>query len=490
MASVRPAAPGNAERLFRRLSLVYAVFLAAALLMPLSFTFDPHHLARQVGRLFSLGAGVSILDADALADILQNVILFLPMGFLRRLAGRRLWRAAALGAAVSLCVESLQVFIPGRVPSAYDLVTNSGGALLGAVLGGRWGPAARRVADRFLRLSPARWTLPAVAGPYLAGALFFVLVPVVRPAGAPWDPALPLYLGGLPRDRSFWRGTVHRIAFWGEARPVSNAEGDTDPPALDLDFRRGPEGPAGRWLADLPPSFVWTRGGLRCGGTPLRLLPGAAQRLVEVAGTGGSFTVSLWLSPERFDGEQEGVVVALGSDVRRYDFCVQQGARSLEFFSRTAMSGAVWNKPNAPFKNCLTPAVPQRWTFVFGPTTVTGYVDGRPCPERFSLCRWASSLGLLLASPIVTEPLSLVTALFVPFGFLVGPWLPGGRRGAILFAACALALPAAGFAGISVGLGVPVDRVAGTGVLLGAALGGFLGQTWAEAGRGAREESA
>ena len=67
-----------------------------------------------------------------IVDVILNVALFLPIGFLRRglgQAGRRVgWRAVAAACALSTLVEFIQVFLPGRYPSPVDVVTNTAGA--------------------------------------------------------------------------------------------------------------------------------------------------------------------------------------------------------------------------------------------------------------------------------------------------------------------------------------------------------------------------
>jgi len=79
-------------------------------------------------------------------DLVVNVVAYLPLGFLwvpvlQPRLGR--WGAVLLatlgGAALSLAMETLQNYLPSRVPSNVDLGCNALGALLGALAGARWG---------------------------------------------------------------------------------------------------------------------------------------------------------------------------------------------------------------------------------------------------------------------------------------------------------------------------------------------------------------
>ncbi len=73
-----------------------------------------------------------------------NVAGYLPLGFLSAIAVlrtrpdaggvRAVLRATAAGAAIAFAMETLQSYLPARIPSNVDLVLNSAGALAGAVL--------------------------------------------------------------------------------------------------------------------------------------------------------------------------------------------------------------------------------------------------------------------------------------------------------------------------------------------------------------------
>lgn len=79
-------------------------------------------------------------------DIVANGLAYVPLGFLwatvftPRLPAAVVFVLAALtGGFLSFGVEVAQNFLPSRVPSNLDLACNTGGGLLGALAGLRWG---------------------------------------------------------------------------------------------------------------------------------------------------------------------------------------------------------------------------------------------------------------------------------------------------------------------------------------------------------------
>jgi VanZ family protein len=72
-------------------------------------------------------------------DLVANVLLFVPFGFAAAWGGpwRRVRSAMLAGLLVSVCVELAQVFTHNRIATATDVVTNTTGALLGALLAPR-----------------------------------------------------------------------------------------------------------------------------------------------------------------------------------------------------------------------------------------------------------------------------------------------------------------------------------------------------------------
>ena len=122
-------------------------------------------------------------------DVISNVLGYAPLGFLCALAIHRtrphahavLW--ATLAAAVlSLTLESLQMFLPARVPSNVDWALNVAGALGGAMTARalEWAGAV----DRWSRFRE-RWFVPESSGALVLLALWppALLFPVAVPLG-------------------------------------------------------------------------------------------------------------------------------------------------------------------------------------------------------------------------------------------------------------------------------------------------------------------
>lgn len=73
--------------------------------------------------------------AEAMRDVLLNVALFVPLGFLleRTARGRlRVWQVVGIGMAISLGIEVTQLFLPVRWTTATDVLANATGAASGA----------------------------------------------------------------------------------------------------------------------------------------------------------------------------------------------------------------------------------------------------------------------------------------------------------------------------------------------------------------------
>ena len=131
--------PGLTKLLSPRLK---TAFLALSVLAICVATLRPTGDSLAAAWSFSLASG-----AEGIAEVIQNLLLFIPFGIALALRspsperrggqGVRTGQGVRLllaGVALSFTVEFLQQWIPGRDPSVGDLVTNSVSTLLGGAL--------------------------------------------------------------------------------------------------------------------------------------------------------------------------------------------------------------------------------------------------------------------------------------------------------------------------------------------------------------------
>ena len=104
-------------------------------------------------------------------DVLNNIVMFVPLGFAFALASNRRWASVAVCVGITLFVESMQVrIVTGRDASLSDLVANSVGGLIGVELAIR----------RSMLFQPHR----RIAGRLtIAGAALFALITSLTSAG-------------------------------------------------------------------------------------------------------------------------------------------------------------------------------------------------------------------------------------------------------------------------------------------------------------------
>ena len=162
----------------RRLLLLVAAIVVYGSLYPWHFTFagrpEPFSLL--------LHSWPAVWNRFMLRDVVTNVLLYMPVGAVACLALRQRWPRAALAAAIacgcalSLSMELLQDYVPGRTTSLSDLATNTLGAAVGAGLA--WAFAHRiepLLRSRARRASPGAALLVACWGGYQLFPFFLIV---------------------------------------------------------------------------------------------------------------------------------------------------------------------------------------------------------------------------------------------------------------------------------------------------------------------------
>lgn len=193
------AADRDQRRFDRALFVVYAALLAYGTLFPLA----DWHLPEE-GFLRAILAERDVAHMSK-TDLLFNLVIYAPLGFLAVRLAPLAWRPAArLGAAVAVGVtftvalESLQAFLPSRVSSLRDVGLNALGTAVGVWAG--WGIRARGGAAERLRALRTRWLVGGPEGTLGLCALAAWVASELAPF-VPWPDRTTLWHGVRP----LWR---------------------------------------------------------------------------------------------------------------------------------------------------------------------------------------------------------------------------------------------------------------------------------------------
>jgi hypothetical protein len=130
----------------RGLNELKGISASISTIVPVPLLNEPERIYTRSPQIFSFfqdADGRIRLVGDApVWDLIRNVVLFVPLGFFLYLSFARCLRPATLvvlatvlvGAFVSATLEGLQIFLPDRTSSIFDVIMNIAGMLCGSVV--------------------------------------------------------------------------------------------------------------------------------------------------------------------------------------------------------------------------------------------------------------------------------------------------------------------------------------------------------------------
>lgn len=154
----------------RVLAVVTGLYLLTVAWITLNpFPADPHENGLLEGLLaaFATTPLLRWIDYDVV-EFTANILMFVPFGvlFTLRLGVWRWWLVLAMGAATTLTIEFVQLFMPERVSDPRDLLANTLGAALGIVIVVAGTVISGRIGRRRARtVAPVADVLTAAARP-------------------------------------------------------------------------------------------------------------------------------------------------------------------------------------------------------------------------------------------------------------------------------------------------------------------------------------
>ena len=163
-----------------------SIAVALAVLAICIATLRPGGTTMPSGWSFDIASGEA-----AVAEAIQNLLLFVPLGMALAWKGIRPLRAIAIGAGLSFTVEFIQQWLPGRDPSTGDILCNTISTAIGGGL--VWN------ARRWLFVQPRRAAWQALATALAAATVWLGSGALLRPIFPP-----PPYHDVWTPDFNYW----------------------------------------------------------------------------------------------------------------------------------------------------------------------------------------------------------------------------------------------------------------------------------------------
>jgi hypothetical protein len=360
-AKTKPRASGWSNRILLA-AIAGILFLT---LYPFKFSLHPHLPLKSTP--FLLGSG---LKGTSAPNFSLNVLLFVPLGFgLSSKLRQRHWSwttslvvTTLAGFVISYLIEFAQIYVPLRDSGWEDVISNSAGAFLGALLFAGIGRLILRPlaeGERRLEswLTPLRSWLLLIA--YFA-AWVFVSIPLQRQTSLKyWNPNSYLLVGIDSSLYNRWKGKLLRIQIWDHAIPDSlaqeiSARGAADvpnpTPLADYDFSLPPPiHDQQRFLPDL----TWSshripdksEGHLEQVSNSWMVSQATVPNLISALENTNQFTVRLVCLPPK-DAGPEGAITSIAPIAGRENLSIWQQGGNLMFYFRSKATTKTWSSWN------------------------------------------------------------------------------------------------------------------------------------------------
>jgi len=323
------------------------------------------------------------------SHVALNVLLFVPLGILlhhecvrRRLpASRTVVLTVTIGLLISVVVESLQVFLPDRDSSLFDVGANTLGAIVGVIADRIAGHSMEQFVDRWYSQTTPRKLAGVMAG-FLLGALVFAAALQAQTRLVDWSTEYPLLIGNeLTRNRP-WQGRVFSLEITDEAtsyetmRSFAAGEPATMSGAVlaKYDFRgpspyRSPSGneddlewvgPAPRMLAD----------GVRVSSQSWLRTRGPASSLVQRVERANAFTIHLTCAPDAANQTGPARIVSNSRNPLLRNFTIGQDGRDLIVRLRTPATGSNGVEPETVVRDAFATLEPRDFLISYDGATL------------------------------------------------------------------------------------------------------------------------
>ncbi len=258
-----------------------------------------------------LGADAGWSSTARLWDLIQNLLLYVPLGI--ALWHLSLWRVGLLATALSLAIELTQLWGVDRFASAYDVAANAFGAIAASFLFRRVAEQ-RHIQGNLVSVTAGRLALAVTIA---LGMLAVWSLPPPSSQLSGWDSSYPLLLGNERTHDRPWNGTITRLMLTSGAVP----------------------GPLAKVFGDLGATFSSSKSTTLKGG-PAQTLPKSVSDALAVAvNASGTFSVAVQMRTDDLSQQGPARIVSFSVDPLHRNFDLGQEGNRLVFRIRNPISG-------------------------------------------------------------------------------------------------------------------------------------------------------
>ena len=388
-----------------------AVIIAIALLCILVLTLFPYDFFfLETAATFTWDGLLKRMDRPSPMplEFLANILLFVPLGFsytlrLKSSTSAALASVLAISLAVTFTVECLQIFLPDRTPSLWDLVANTAGGGFGYIACRQGMPLLYRArATPFLRSLISYWQQ---IKPQLAVRSSLVAIALCTYCGlallgtaalrnsnlwnlSNWDTTYPLLLGNERRDPRPWNGRISSVQIYAQqldpaavqqllnqpdsyppsTAPIAHYPLDSTAPYLDRTARS----PALTWQGKTPPKETVpptfnTQQWLQTQSPPTELI-----QQIQVA---EAFTLSLTVTPRGIAQTGPARIFSLSQNAYQRNLTLGQSGRALSLRLRSPITKANGQRPEFVIANVFQSDKPRRIVVTYSRQQLAIYID-------------------------------------------------------------------------------------------------------------------
>ncbi len=377
--------------------VIYFTYLATIVWMPFQFSIatveqrfntqfsSVTEFINKATEIFVMSAVVRVTTIDSLYiwDLILNVVLFIPFGFLlypskspgQDISRPRIILILVFGAALSFLIEFVQLFMP-RNPSMLDTFANVTGVFVGIVIASKYKSSFTRfIYLKWLYVHRQPSLLIAVVAIYSLFLGVFPNLPTPNSDFRNWDAHYQLQLGNeATLDRS-WIGTIYEISIYDRALHPHEIEeqyklGYSSNAAMKANrkdivvyytFNEG----SGNIVHDsssngLPLNLTFenasavrwqTPTGLEIKSNTIIKSNRPAIKVFERLATTNQLTVSLWFAAGDLMQDGPARIFSLSKDPGLRNFTIGQSMRNINYRVRTPLSGLNGTRPDLETTN-------------------------------------------------------------------------------------------------------------------------------------------